>query len=128
MRVEDAKRVLDAARSRANELGKPVSVAIVDEHGLMVLFERLGEPRPISAFNAEAKACASAFTGQDSGSLANMARDPAYASLVAQRAGGRLLPVQGAVPLRRDDYLVGAIGVSGAAPEEDEDIARAGAD
>jgi len=127
MNTDDARRVLEAARVKANEIGKPVSVAIVDEHGLMVLFERFGEVRAITAFNAEAKACASAFTGEPSGSLANMQQNPAYAALVAQRVGGRFLPVQGAVPLKRGIQLVGAIGVSGAISEEDEQIAAAGA-
>jgi uncharacterized protein GlcG (DUF336 family) len=40
--------------------------------------------------------------------------------------GGNIIPQQGAVPIRRGNELLGAIGVSGATSQEDEDIARAG--
>ena len=38
---------------------------------------------------------------------------------------GRLIPWQGALPIRREDgTLVGAIGVSGAKPDQDELVAK----
>ena len=40
---------------------------------------------------------------------------------------GRLVPRQGAVPLLRGGDVMGAVGASGADPQEDEDIAAAGA-
>jgi uncharacterized protein GlcG (DUF336 family) len=39
---------------------------------------------------------------------------------------GQIIPQQGAVPIKRGSELLGAIGVSGARSEEDEEIARAG--
>ncbi len=40
---------------------------------------------------------------------------------------GRLIPWQGALPVRRaDGAMVGAIGVSGARPDEDEEVAATG--
>jgi uncharacterized protein GlcG (DUF336 family) len=39
---------------------------------------------------------------------------------------GQMVPAQGAVPVLRDGSVLGAIGVSGAKSEEDEEIAKAG--
>jgi len=39
---------------------------------------------------------------------------------------GEMVPAQGAVPALRDGRVLGAVGVSGAKAEEDEEIAKAG--
>jgi uncharacterized protein GlcG (DUF336 family) len=129
MRTEDAKRILEAARAKAAEIGKPVSVAIVDAAGAMVVFERINDAPPFTAVVAEGKAVGSSFTGRDSAMLATMAQNnPPIMNMISNRlAGQRFAPAQGAVPLRNSSGLVGAIGVSGATSEEDETIARAGA-
>jgi uncharacterized protein GlcG (DUF336 family) len=76
---------------------------------------------------AEAKASASAFMGRDSGALAAFASNaPGIMSAVSARLGGRFAPHQGAVVIRDAGGVVGAIGVSGATSEEDEQIAKAG--
>jgi uncharacterized protein GlcG (DUF336 family) len=129
MKTDDAKRVLEAARVKATEIGKPVSVAIVDAAGAMVVFERINDAPPFTAVVAEGKAAASAFTGRDSATLVTMGQNnPAILGLITNRLGGqRFAPAQGAVPIRDANGLAGAIGVSGATSEEDEQIARAGA-
>jgi uncharacterized protein GlcG (DUF336 family) len=129
MKTDDAKRMLEAARAKANEIGKPVSIAILDASGAMVVFERLGDAPPHTAMVAEGKAAASAFTGRDSGALTAMAQNaPAVFNAITQRLQGqRFVPHQGAVPLRDSNGIAGSIGVSGATSEEDEAIAKAGA-
>lgn len=129
MKTDDAKKVLEAARVKATEIGKPVSVAIVDTAGAMVVFERINDAPPFTAVVAEGKAAGSAFTGRDSAMLATMQQNnPAIVSLITERLGGqRFAPAQGAVPIRGASGLIGAIGVSGATSQEDEEIAKAGA-
>lgn len=128
MRTDDARTVLEAARAEAAALGKAVTVAVVDAAGMLVLLERLADAPGFSAFVAEGKACASAFTGRDSGALeAMVANYPAMAASLAGRLGSRFVPIQGAVVLRGPGGIAGAIGVSGASAGEDERIARAGA-
>ena len=129
MKTEDAKKVLEAARQKAAEIGKPVSVAVLDASGAMVVFERINDAPPFTAVIAEGKAAGSAFTGRDSAMLASMAQNnPGIANAISQRLGGqRFVPAQGAVPLRDASGIAGAIGVSGATAEEDEAIAKAGA-
>jgi glc operon protein GlcG len=112
-----------AAGAKATEIGKPASVAIVDIAGTMVLFERFNNASSWTALIAEGKATGSAFTGRDSAMLAQMSSNRLAEMLVARR----FVPAQGGVPLIDGSGVIGGIGVSGSSPQEDEDIARAGA-
>ena len=129
MRSDAARRMMDAARDRATEIGKPVSVAIVDAGGMLVALERLNDAPSATVLVAEGKAVASAVMGRDSVRLEAMAESlPAIIDSLMMRYGGRFVPAQGGVVVRSDGAVVGAVGVSGATSEEDEAIARAGAD
>ena len=129
MDKDTAKRIMAAAGAKATEMGKPVCIAIVDISGAMVLFERFGSTASYTAAIAEGKATGSAFTGRDSAMLERMAADgsPVYDAIAGQLSGRRFVPRQGAVPITDASGVIGAIGVSGATSQEDEDIARAGA-
>src|SRR6266511_1594945 len=127
MKSEEAKHMMDAARAEATKLGKSVSIAILDGGGLMMAFERYNDAPGFTAVVAESKASASAFMGRDSGALEAMATNaPGVMSAVSARLQGRFAPRQGAVVIRNDNGIYGAIGVSGATSEEDEQIAKAG--
>lgn len=127
MKTEIARRMLEAARGKAAEIGKPVSVAIVDAAGILVILERINDAPAFTSVIAEGKAAASAFSGRDSAALANMAQNvPALTNAMAARLNGRFVPLQGAVVIRdANNQVAGAIGVSGATSEEDEQIAKA---
>lgn len=129
MKTEDAKRILEGCRTKANEIGKPVTVAIVDGSGALVVLERLNDAAPMTAVIAEGKAAASAFSGRESGALSDMAMNrPTVFNAITQRMQGqRFAPHQGAVPLMNAGGIAGAVGVSGATADEDESIAKAGA-
>jgi glc operon protein GlcG len=127
MKSEEAQRMMTAAKAEAAKLGKSVSIAILDAGGLMMAFERYNDAASFTAVVAEAKASASVFMGRDSGALAAFATNaPAIMATVSARLGGRFAPHQGAVVIRNADGVQGAIGVSGATSEEDEQIAKAG--
>ena len=129
MRSDEAKRALDAAKAKAAELDKAVSIIVVDAAAIPVMLERVGDAAAFTTVVAEGKACASAFMGRDSAELQGMAeRFPSLVQGMATRLGGRFVALQGGVVLRRNDAVEGAVGVSGATAEEDEEIARAGAE
>jgi glc operon protein GlcG len=130
MDKDTAKKAMAAAGVAAEKLGKPVCVAIVDITGAMVLFERFGNVPSYTAAIAEGKATGAAFTGRTSGQLEQMQSDggPVYAAIAGQLTGRRFVPRQGAVPLTDSTGVIGAIGVSGATSQEDEDVAKAGAE
>jgi uncharacterized protein GlcG (DUF336 family) len=129
MKSDAARRMMDAARDRAGEIGKPVSVAIVDAGGMLMALERLNDAPSATVLVAEGKAVASAVMGRDSGRLEAMAESlPAIIDSLMLRYGGRFVPAQGGVVIRQGGNVIGAVGVSGATSEEDEAIARAGAE
>jgi uncharacterized protein GlcG (DUF336 family) len=128
MKSAASRSMMDAARVSASEIGKPVSVAIVDAAGMLVALERFDDALAATALVAEGKAVASASMGIDSGVLAGIAESiqPIVDSLV-QRYGGRFIAAQGGVVVLDGTAVVGAVGVSGATSDEDEAIARAAA-
>ncbi len=128
MKVTDARRIIEAAKKQAEAMDKAVSIIVVNAAGIPILLEKNGEPAAFTSVVAEGKAAGSAFTGRDSAMLAQMQeRVPAMISAMIARQGGRFLALQGAVALIQDGEIVGAVGVSGATSEEDEQIAKAGA-
>ncbi|HEX5140599.1 MAG TPA: heme-binding protein [Dehalococcoidia bacterium] len=129
MNSDAARRMMDAARDKAAEVGKPVSVAIVDSGGALMALERLGNAPSATTVVAEGKAVASAVMGRDSVRLEAMADSlPTIINALMIRYEGRFVPAQGGIVIREGSNVIGGIGVSGATSEEDESIARAGAD
>lgn len=75
---------------------------------------------------SQGKAAASAYFEAPSGELTERWENPVFRSLAAME-NGRLIPWPGALPIKRaDGTQIGAIGVSGALSEEDEEVAAAG--
>jgi uncharacterized protein GlcG (DUF336 family) len=121
--LAEANRMIQAALAKAEELNVKLSVAVCDAGGNLVAFNRMQGASAVSATVAQGKAAAAAGFGRPSGALA--ADSPVIQSIIATM-GGRMLPAQGAVPIYKNDELVGAIGGSGASSEQDEECARAG--
>jgi uncharacterized protein GlcG (DUF336 family) len=97
MQSEAARRMMDAARERANEIGKPVSVAIVDAAGNLMALERRAEAPSGTVLIAEGKAVASVVMGRDSIRLEAMARNlPSIMYSLMIRYDSRFVPAQGA--------------------------------
>jgi len=128
MNTQDARRILAAAMAKSQELGRRVSIAVVDAAGTLVVFERATDADPFTASLAEGKAATSAYTGRDTQRMQGMADNrPHLIAPLVRRLGERFVPVEGGVPIHNaDGTVMGAVGVSGAASEEDAEIARAG--
>jgi uncharacterized protein GlcG (DUF336 family) len=62
---------------------------------------------------------------QPSGKLAEGGPNPIHQGLMAM-LGGRMIPGQGGLPVYDGDSIIGAVGVSGGTPQEDEEVALAG--
>jgi glc operon protein GlcG len=125
--LSDANQVIEKAHARAAQIGVKVTVAIVDEGGLLIALSRMDGATPLSPQLAEAKAVGAAMMLRDGAALAQMAQDrPGFFSAVDRLVRVPLIPGLGSLPLKQDGKIVGAIGVSGARPEQDLDCAEAG--
>jgi uncharacterized protein GlcG (DUF336 family) len=124
--TEGARAVLAAAVSRAAGLGHPVSVAVVDPGGHLLVLERMDGAAAHTVRSATTKAAAAASTRRPTG-LAGGPVDMTYGLGIALAAGeGRWTPLPGGTPLVVDGECVGALGVAGAPPEVDERVSEAG--
>jgi glc operon protein GlcG len=121
--LSGARAVLMAAEAEAVKRGLKVSIAVVDPGGNPILHARMDEASLASIEISLGKARTSAGFNQPSKTMEDR--------LMGDR-GMRLLTMpgimaDGAVPIRVDGKLVGAVGVSGATSTEDGLIAAAGA-
>jgi uncharacterized protein GlcG (DUF336 family) len=125
--AEECRRLIDAAHARSAQIGIRVTVAVVDEGGLLLALSRMDGAPPLSAQIAEAKANGAALWHRDGGSLAQVAQDrPAFFGAVARMTRLPVIPGLGSVLVRRKEAVLGAVGVSGGKPEQDLDCAEAG--
>ncbi len=120
---------LEAAREAVGSCmakGFKIAASVVDSGGVTrATLAADGAPQ-IAVQSSAWKAVNSVRSGTTSGlAQARAKKDPAYAAQV--RAQPDELAHQGAVPLMVGGVVVGAIGVGGAASEQDELCAQAGA-
>jgi glc operon protein GlcG len=119
--LADVTKMLAAAEAEAVKNKWGVAIAIVDEGAHLLGFHRMDGAGPISAEVAVGKARTSALTRRPSKVFEDRVKErPAFVSFPA----GVL--IQGALPIMHQNECVGAIGVSGVASHEDEQIALAG--
>jgi glc operon protein GlcG len=126
--LEGARAVLAAAKRRAEELRITINIAVVDDGGHLLAFERMDGAKPSSIALAFVKAQAAAMRRAATGPA--MAGDqlnlPVVLGLTMANPAYQT-PIRGGVPLVVDGEVVGAIGASGGTEEQDLDAARAGA-
>lgn len=123
----DAQRLIAAAHGRAQQIGIKVTVAVVDEGGLLQWLARMDGAPPISAQIAESKACGAALWHRDGGSLAQVAQErQLFFEAVGRLVRLPIIPGLGSTLIRRDQAVLGAVGVSGGKPDQDLDCAEAG--
>ena len=119
----EVSQILAAARSEAQANQWAVSIAIVDDGGHPLAFERLDGASPASAYIATEKARTSALGRRESRHYEEMVNGGRTAFLSAPQ----LTCLEGAVPIIVDGQVIGAVGVSGVKSDQDAQVARAGA-
>jgi glc operon protein GlcG len=120
--------VIAAAQARARELDLRVTVAVVDEGGLLKGLDRMDGAPPLSAQIAEAKAQGAAVWHRDGHALAEVNQErPAFVSAVSQMTRLPLIAGAGSLVIRdADGTVLGAVGVSGGTPDDDRACGEAG--
>ena len=123
--LEDAERVLQAAKGKAADMGVKLSISVVDARGDLKCMVRMDGAPWRTPYVSRGKARAAACFGIPSNDLTDRALTPVLRA-VMEVEKGEFVPGQGALPIFRDGELIGAVGGSGGTAQEDEDAARAG--
>jgi glc operon protein GlcG len=119
--LEDVKKILAACEAEALKHRWNVAIAVFDDGGHLLGFQRMDGATPANAEIALRKGRSSAISRRTTKSWED------------RIAGGRLsmlkmpvLPIQGGLPIMSQGECLGAIGISGVQSHEDEQIAQAG--
>lgn len=122
--LSEAQAIIAAAQRDAASKNLLLSIAVVDGRGDLIAATRMPDARPTTMDTAIGKAMGAAIFGRPSGDLVERANSPLYQNM-NEATGGRLRFFQGAVPIVRGGYTVGAVGASGASSQDDEDNVKA---
>ena len=124
--LEQAKKVLAGAEAEARKNQWNMVIAVLDSGGHLVMLARMDGTQLGSIEAAKDKAYSAVLYRRPT---------KAFQDLVGQGGANlRLLrlsgasPLEGGIPILVDGKIVGAVGVSGAASEQDAQVAKAGAD
>lgn len=122
--LTSAVRVATAAQAEAERHGWPMIIAVVDSAGHLVLLYRMDQAQLGSIAVAQRKAeTAVHFRRSTLEFQERVARGGEDLRILAM---SNVIPVEGGLPLVVDGVIVGGIGVSGMAADQDGQVARAG--
>ena len=119
----DVKAILQAAEAEAVANNWNVAIAVVDDGGHLLGFQRLNGTPAVSAHIAQAKANTSALGCRESKIYEDVINQGRTSFLSAPAISGLL---EGGVPIMKDGACIGAVGVSGVKSNEDAQVAKAG--
>ncbi|MGZ3433188.1 MAG: heme-binding protein [Isosphaeraceae bacterium] len=129
--LDGARTIIAAAAEQAASMSLKMNIAVVDEGGHLLSFDRMDGARPASGYTAITKASTAATFRQPTGPLpaGTSAPDPLLnlsLQIAAQSSGGKLTTLLGGLPIVVDSQVIGGVGVGGGSGEQDAQVARAG--
>ncbi|MCW3047251.1 MAG: putative 15 [Solirubrobacterales bacterium] len=118
--------VVEAARTKASQIGVPMNIAVVDEGGNLVAFARMDDAWLGSIDIAQGKAYTARAFDMPTKDLAPLAQPGGPLYGIEASNHGRVIVFPGGIPLVFGARVVGAIGVSGGSVDQDQEVAEAG--
>ena len=120
---DGAALAIEVAVSKAREIGVPQNISIVDAGGNLLAFARMDGARFLAQHSSFSKAQTAASLGMPTGHL------PAQFGVeLALATRGRSINMVGGLPIVVNGDLLGAVGVSSGADDEDLAVAQAAHD
>lgn len=124
---ETAEKALQTAREKALSLNIPVTIAVVDMGGHLIALARLDSVYGVIDF-AVKKARTAAMFGVNTEMMGSIISETGIHGYGMLNSNEGLLTIAGGVVLQNaEGKIIGAIGSSGGSPEQDKEIAEAGA-
>ena len=123
--LADAKRVLAAAERKAEDIGQPMNIAVVDAGGNLVAHVRIDKAWIGSVDIAINKAWTSRAFDIAAKQLAELSQSGDQFFGIHASNRGRVMIFAGGIPIKTNGQIVGAVGVSGGSGEQDQAVAEA---
>ncbi len=124
--IEDARILIEGARQKAAQIGVPMCIAVTDDSGNLIAFERMngGKAHSVHVSIDKAYTAGSARKATHEYNAANVPGNLAFG--IHTESGGRISTVGGGLPVFIDDQCVGGIGASSGSPQQDMEVSQAG--
>ncbi len=124
--LQGARLILSAAARRAAAIRVPMDIAVVDDAGHLLAFNRMDGAKLSSIDIAVSKAWTAACARRATHEYAEMAAPgrPAFGINIGNQ--GRFMIVGGGLPIFVDGRIVGGIGCSSGTTQQDREVATAG--
>lgn len=119
----DIQKALAAAVTKAQEIGVPMGISIVDAGGNLVGFIKMEGAFIHTNHTSFSKAYTAASIRKPS---AGSGIPPQITTEIASVTGGKFTTLPGGQPLLKEGKVVGGIGVGGGKGDQDEEVAKAG--
>jgi len=126
--LADARRIIEAAERKAEQLGQPMNIAVVDAGGNLIAHVRMDGAWIGSVDIAINKAWTARAFDIQTKALAELSQSGDQFFGIHASNKGRVMIFAGGIPLKRGSEIVGAVGVSGGLGKQDQAVAEAGAE
>jgi len=126
--LADAKRIIAAGEKKAEDIGQPMNIAVVDQGGNLVAHVRMDNAWIGSVDIAINKAWTARAFDIATKDLAENSQSGDQFFGIHVSNHGRVMIFAGGIPLKRGGQVVGAVGVSGGMGKQDQAVAEAAAE
>lgn len=124
--LDVATQIIETAQVRAEEIENPMVITVANSEGNLIAQHRMDDAWLASVNISRNKAYTAAALKMPTHELAEPTQPGNSLYGLQTTDEGRIVIFGGGYPLERDSEVVGAIGVSGGAVEQDRDVAEAG--
>ena len=124
--LDQALDLIAGAKAKAEEIGVPMVIAVVDAGGNLVAQQRMDGALMVSIDISRNKAYTAVAVKLPTHELAAVSQSGQALFGIHTTDGGRIVIFGGGFPLKSGDEIIGGIGVSGGSVEDDMKCAEAG--
>lgn len=124
--LADARILIEGAALHSEEIGVPMCIAVTDESGNMIAFQRMDGAKVLSVGLAADKAYTAAISRRPTHEYNKLCVPGSLVNGINTYDGGRFSTVGGGYPVIIDGDTVGGIGCSSGTVEQDMACASAG--
>jgi uncharacterized protein GlcG (DUF336 family) len=121
-----ANRIIEAGIAEGRTIGRNFSIVVVDAGGHLIAAQRMDGAAFLSPQIALGKAYGCAAFRREGPELQAMGQNVGFVTALVEITGAKFVASLGAARIMEGGQLIGAVGVSGAAPEQDQQVAEAG--